>query len=202
MWCLCSSYVLSIAFGVDFSTVVIHLFIYFDSKRVENPSWRMKQPVVVMSTNPAFATNESGYSPLQRTAALGYLGVVNGGSWDLAVPSRLFDSWILVHHCRHWWRMCTASDCVSNADLPTSQAISCGRAYHVGPLFLVPWRKSTLWFAPRSFLLWSRKVDVVILSHIFVISLILFGRMDAWHIKAGLAKFNAKEGHTIRYALV
>jgi hypothetical protein len=69
----------------------MHLFFYFDSKREENLSWRMKQPVVVMSMNPAFVRNESGYSPLQRTAALGYLGVVNGRPWGLAVPSRLFD---------------------------------------------------------------------------------------------------------------
>jgi len=179
----------------------MHLFIYFDSKREENLSWRMKQPVVVMSMNPAFVRNESGYSPLQRTAALGYLGVVNGRPWGLAVPSRLFDGWILVHHCRHRWRMCAVSGCVSNGDVTTSLTVSCGRAYHVGQLFLVLWRKSTRWLALRNFLLWSRRTDVIILSHVFVISLIPYRRMDAWHIKAGLANFNAKEDHTICYAL-
>jgi hypothetical protein len=39
----------------------------------------------------------------------------------LAVPSRLFGGWILVHHWRHWWRMCAVSDRVTNADLPTSR---------------------------------------------------------------------------------
>jgi hypothetical protein len=78
---------------------------------------------------------------------LGYLGVVNGRPWGLAVPSRLFDGWILVHHCRHRWRMCAVSGCVSNGDVTTSLTVSCGRAYHVGPLFLVLWRKSTRWLA-------------------------------------------------------
>jgi len=38
--------------------------------------------------------------------------------------------------------MCAVGDRVTNADLPTSQAISCGRAYHVRPLFLVLERES------------------------------------------------------------
>jgi hypothetical protein len=92
--CSDCSKVLSIAFGVDFSTVVI----YFDSKREENPSWRMKQPVVVMSLNPAFVTNESGYFPLQRTAALGYLGVVDRRPWNLQfqVGCLVVESWFTI----------------------------------------------------------------------------------------------------------
>ena len=160
----------------------------------------MKQPVVVMSMNPAFVTYESGYSPLQRTAALGYLGAMNGRPWDLAVPSRLSDGWMLVHHCRNWWRMCAVSDCLEC--WCTSQAISCGRTYHVDPLFLVLRRKSAPWLALRN-VLWSRRTDVIILSHVFVISLIPFptnGRMT-YQSRAGQIQRKGRPHNSLRTRL-